>query len=448
MTNLVPPSVLVEPGAHAASGDTATLTLHVRNLAAEPVDVRVLVIGLEPTWVPEPFTVPGVGADETITLTLPLVPVPGVTPGDYPFVVAVESVVGGVAVRTLADAAVRVDGDSELVVSVEPVEARAVRSAAVDVVLVNASSTPAEVQLHAVGRDGLDVEVPDRPLTVAPRETVRVPARVRSPRVRLLGARRRHAYTVTATGRSAPQHVQASLSVRPLISSGFARFVGVFAVLALWVTGVVTVLPQLAERFTDRSTSIENVTVEADGSEDPAGEGSGDGSGSGSGDGSGSGEGEDEGADDGAPGAGSEQVRAAGQITGASPGGVTVSVVPASSLWEATAEEEAEAESAEAASFGEQLGSTVAALHPALGAVRLVASLAAAVVRPAPTAYAGKTLSVAFPLAPTDGSTQRMSVVSDAKGAWAIAGLAPSSRYLVSVSKPGFQTQRVLRTGA
>jgi len=442
MTTLVPPSVLVEPGAHAASGDVATLTLHVRNLAAEPVDVRVLVIGLEPSWVPEPFTVTGVAADETITVTLPLVPVPGATPGDYPFVVAVESVVGGVAVRTLADAAVRVDGDSELVVSIEPVEARGVRSAAVDVVLVNASSTPAEVQLRAVGRDGLDVEVPDRALTVAPRETVRVAARVRSPRVRLVGARRRHAYTVTATGRSAPQHVQASMSVRPLVSSGLARFVGVLAVLALWVTGVVTVLPQLAERFSDRSTSIENVTVEA-GEEAAPGEGSGEGPGSGPGSGSDDGEG----ADDGGPGAGAEQVRAAGQITGASPAGVTVSVVPASSLWEATDEEAGEDESAQAASFGAQLGATVAALHPALGALRLVASLAA-VARPAPTAHAGKTLSVAFPLAPTDGSTQRMSVVSDDKGAWAIAGLSPSARYLVSVSKPGFQTQRVLRSGA
>src|SRR5690606_41359672 len=59
-----------------------------------------------------------------------------------------------------------------------------------------------------------------------------------------------------------------------------------------------------------------------------------------------------------------------------------------------------------------------------------------------------KSPATAFPLATTDGSAQRMSVVSDAEGTWAIGGLSPSARYLVSVSKPGFQTQRVLRSGA
>jgi len=437
MTTLNPPSVLVEPGAHTASGDVATLTVHVRNLAAEPVDIHVSIVGLEPAWVPDTFAVPGVGADETVTVTIPLVPVAGATPGDYPFVVAVEALVAGVAVRTLADAAVRVDGDSELVMSVEPVEARAVRSAAVDVVLVNASDQPAEVHLHAVGRDGVEVTVPGRPLMVAPRETVRVSARVRSPRVRILGSRRRHSYTVTATGRAAPQHVQASLSVRPLIGSGFARFVAAFAVIALWVAGVFTVLPYLADRFSDRSTSVDQVTVEADGDgqDDPAGEG---GSGGGSGDGT---EGED--GDGGEPGAGAEQVRAAGQITGASPSGVTVSVVPASSLWEAT-EQDAESE---VGALGEALGTTAAALHPVLAGMRLVAQVAAVTRAPTTTA-AGKMFATALPLAPTDDSTQRMTVRSDDKGAWAIAGLSPSARYLVSVSKPGFQTQRVLRTGA
>ncbi len=443
MTTLNPPSVLVEPGAHTASGDVATLTVHVRNLAAEQVDIHVSIVGLEPSWVPDTFAVPAVGADETVTVTIPLVPIAGATPGDYPFVVAVEALVDGVAVRTLADGAVRVDGDSELVMSIEPVEARAVRSAAVDVVLVNASDQPAEVHLHAAGRDGLEVTVPDRPLLVAPRETVRVGARVRSPRVRLVGSRRRHAYTVTATGRAAPQHVQASLSVRPLVGSGFARVVGAVAVIALWVAGVFTVLPYLADRFSDRSTSVDQVTVEADGDGQGDPDGSGDGSGGGSGGGSG------EGDDGGTPGAGADQVRAAGQITGVSPGGVTVAVVPASSLWEATATGEGtEDDGTGLGALGEAIGSTAAALHPVLAGTRLVAQVAA-LTRAAPTATGGgKMLATALPLAPTDDSTQRMSVRSDDQGAWAIAGLSPSARYLVSVSKPGFQTQRVLRTGA
>src|SRR5690606_32440127 len=437
-TTLTPPSVLVDPGAHTASGAVAELAVHVRNLAPRTVDIHVSVIGLEPSWAPEAFAVPGVAADETVTVTIPLVPVPGATPGDYPFVVAVEAVVDGVAVRTLADAAVRVDGDSELVMSVEPVEARAVRSAAVAVVLVNASDSPAEVQLRAVGQDGIDVAVPDGALVVAARETVRVPARVRGPRVRLVGARRRHSYTVTATGRAAPQHVQAAISLRPLIGSGFARFVAGFAVIALWVGGVLTVLPYLADRFADRSTSVDTVTVEAGEEGGEAGEGDGPG-GSGGPGGAGGPDSEGEGADGEESGA-SEQVRAAGQITGASPSGVTVSVVPAASLWEAAEEDDDEPQA-----LGEAAGSVLAALHPAGAGIAAVARLAAVARTPV---GAGKVLATAFPLAPGDDSTQRMSVRSDEKGAWAIAGLSPSARYLVSVSKPGFQTQRVLRSGA
>src|SRR5690606_35837278 len=201
-------------------------------------------------------------------------------------------------------------------------------------VLVIASDDVADVALTGVGRDDLEVELPEGPVRVAPRTTVRVPVRVRAPRVRLVGSRRRHSYTVTATGRSAPQHVQGNLSVRPLVGSGLARVVGVVSVLALWLAGVSVALPYLADRFADRSTSVDRVEVAVDdpgaeptdGAPGPGAPGPGAG-----GDGQGEeapGDETDETPDD------ASGVRAAGQITGPSPGGATVTVLPAASLWD------------------------------------------------------------------------------------------------------------------
>ena len=227
------------------------------------------------------------------------------------------------------------------------------------------------------------------------------------------------------------------------------------AVIALWVGGISLALPYLADRYADRSTSVDTVEVaiEPDADEDEtAGEGGSQGPG-GSEDGDEQDSEGDEGGEDEGPGG--TGVRASGQITGPSPGGVTISVLPASSLWVAR-DDDATSTQAQGASrigdhlagrgFGEVVAGTLAAMHPVAAAARGLLRTAVAVTAPR-AATGGKILATALPLAPSDGASQRMSVRSDDKGAWAIAGLSPTARYLVSVSKPGFQTQRVLRTG-
>ena len=126
------PSVLAEPGAHAAPGQTAVLRLHARNITTHAQDLAFSAIGLEGGWLPSPVAVPGVPADATVTVELPLLPPVGAAPGDYPFVVAVESrrttsARGGATATTLAEVVLRVDGVSDLVLSVEPADSRAVR---------------------------------------------------------------------------------------------------------------------------------------------------------------------------------------------------------------------------------------------------------------------------------------------------------------------------------
>ena len=48
----------------------------------------------------------------------------------------------------------------------------------------------------------------------------------------------------------------------------------------------------------------------------------------------------------------------------------------------------------------------------------------------------------------TDEASQRRSTTTDEKGTWAFADLSATGRYLIVLSKPGYQTQRFLVTGA
>ena len=91
------PSVLAEPGAHASPGQSAVLRVHARNITTGAQDLAFSAIGLEGAWLPAPVAVPGVPADATVTVELPLLPPVGAAPGDYPFVVAVEARTPGAA---------------------------------------------------------------------------------------------------------------------------------------------------------------------------------------------------------------------------------------------------------------------------------------------------------------------------------------------------------------
>src|SRR5690606_22896025 len=146
--------------------------------------------------------------------------------------------------HTRADAAVRVDGASDVVLSVEPAEVRGVRRKRVEVVVGNGASTPTEVWLDATS-DRLRVALGESKVQLQPAETRRVPATVRG-RLRLFGPRERHSYEVIASGRAAPRRVQGTFASRAIFGSGAVRVIAVVAVMALWITALIVALPRIA----------------------------------------------------------------------------------------------------------------------------------------------------------------------------------------------------------
>ncbi|QOR70355.1 carboxypeptidase regulatory-like domain-containing protein [Ruania alkalisoli] len=419
------PTVSIVPGAHAPASGVATVQVHARNIAPGSRHLRVGIIGLDDAWLPATVQV-GAAADETVTVDLPITPTEGAVAGTYPFLVTVEARdttathstgstdgTDGTGERTLAEGTLRVDGASDLVLAVEPADSRGRRRKRVEVVVGNTGATPVEVGLSSTSDQALTVNLDSTRVHLGPAETIRMPARVGPRRIRLAGSRTRHSYEVTATGQAAPRHAQASFTSGALLSAGAMRVTAVLAVAAVWLAGLLVALPYVADRF----TADEAPTVAATaGGEDPGVGSSGGGASEGdSSGGSSGGEGTDpaDGGpnDDGEGDGGDEGLRVSGVITGAAPSDAAIEIVPTASLWPSAATTDA---------------------------------------GPQPGAAPGKMVVPAAPAAPItpSGTAQRLTTFADGNGAWALAGLTAASRYLVTITKPGYSTQRVVMSGA
>ncbi len=433
------PSVLVEPGSHASAGQAAVLRVHARNVSGQPQDVTVSAVGLEGSWLPMPVAVPGVPADATATVELTLTPPVGAAPGDYPFVVTVEarSSEGAAPATTLADGALRVDGVSDLVLTVEPADSQALRRRKVHVVLANTGDRPVRVRLDVASADpGLRVELDDGDLDVGPHQTVRIPGQVGALRPRIVGRARRAAFHVTATGARAPQRFDGTVSLRAVFPPAVLRFVAIAMVAVLWVVGILTVLPWVSQQFSSKDDTTVTAQTPAT---TPGTEG---GTDAGTGTGSDGGSAGTPGAD-GTDGSGAAPgVRVSGVVTGSSPDGVAVSVQPASALATPT---DASATPAPNAAGLEKAVSTL--LDPNHALVTAIANGLTS-VRTEKSSGPGKVLATTLPVERTDETSQRRSTVTETDGTWAFADLSPTARYLIVLAKPGYQTQRFLVTGA
>ncbi|MCC2320959.1 carboxypeptidase regulatory-like domain-containing protein [Cellulomonas xiejunii] len=437
------PTVVVDTAAHGSPGRDVDVAVRVRNVADVPLDVHVHAVGLEPAWAPAAVTVPALAPDATASATLRVTPPAGAAAGGYPFLVVVETAAG----RTVTDAVLTLDVAGELVVSIEPADARGRGRRRVDVVLANTGATPTSARLSATG-SGVDVQVRLAAVDVPAAGTVRVPALLRS-RQRWVGREQRHTYRVTATGRGAPQDVPGTFTARAWLGPTVLKVAAVVAVLALWAGGALVGIPRVVTALGDGQS------VAAEG---PAGDAPGDGPDGGPGGPQGDGQGDGQGdAQDGAAAPGADgpdapatpTLRVAGQVSGSDPAGASVQVVPTSELWGSTAEPAATATLPTTAALGRvSLG---AALTAGLGRASAPAAAATAVfqalARPTEAAP-GKLLGTALTVEGTAPTAQRLRTTTDASGTWAFAGLSPTTRYLVTVAKPGYRTQRYVLTGA
>ncbi|HUX69090.1 MAG TPA: carboxypeptidase regulatory-like domain-containing protein [Cellulomonadaceae bacterium] len=423
-------SVAVEPGTHAPSGQSAIARVHVRNLADGPRDLSVSAIGLDGEWHSQPVRVAAVPADATVSVELTIGIARGAVPGTYAFALAVQAQVPGGpgGPVTMLDAALTVDAPSTVVLSIEPAEATAVFSRRVTVVLSNSGEHPAAVLVDSGAPSELRIDLAGQVVTVPAHTTVRLPVRLSVARPRLVGHRSRAAYSVLAHGDQAPARAQGVLTARPMFPAGALRVVAMLAVVALWVTGVAIGLPWLSHR-TNQSTAAAPAGSQVAPSATPSAGGAGGAGGSGSGSASGG--------SAGAGGAGGAQsgVRIGGIITAADPAGFTVSVVPASQLIGSTAG---------TAGSGATAGSTSAAAA-GTGATIVNAALTS---NPTGGGAFGKIAASSLLLQPTGPADAARSTSSLNDGTWAVAGMSAQSNYLITVSKPGFETQRFEMTGA
>ncbi|WP_456786628.1 carboxypeptidase regulatory-like domain-containing protein [Cellulomonas sp. P5_C5] len=422
------PSVLAEPGAHASPGQLAVLRVHARNLTTQAQELTFSAIGLEGGWLPAPVAVPAVPADATVTVELPLMPPVGAAPGDYPFVVAVEARGPGAArATTLVDVVLRVDGVSDLVLSVEPADSRAVRRKPIQVVLANTGEQPVRVRLDALGDADLAVDLNAADVDLAAHQTIRIPGQVRALRPRLVGSTRRSPFHVVATGARAPQRFDGSVALRPLLTSTALKAVAITMVSLLWIGAVLAALPLVSQVVADRSQEQAKEPAKEPGDE-PGGGGTEGGTDGGT---------EEEAPAVPAPAPLVPGVRVAGQVTGSEPAGVQVQVSPASAF----APEGTATPPPTAAGADRRLVALAALTSPGRAAAMALATAE-------PSSGAGKVLGTALPVELTDEASQRRSTTTDEKGTWAFADLSATGRYLIVLSKPGYQTQRFLVTGA
>ncbi|WP_426594379.1 carboxypeptidase regulatory-like domain-containing protein [Cellulomonas sp. McL0617] len=435
------PSVLVEPGSHASAGQAAVLRVHARNISGRPQDFSVSAVGLEGSWLPAAVTVPGVPADATATFEMTLTPPVGAAPGDYPFVVTVEArtTPGSPAATTLADGALRVDGVSDLVLTVEPADSQALRRRKVHVVLANTGDQPVRVRLDAGSDPELSVDLGDGDLDVGPHQTVRIPGAVRARRPRIVGHARRTSFHVTATGARAPQRFDGTVSLRAVFAPALLRVVAIAMVAVLWIGAVLAVLPWVSAQFgsgRNDKTSSSSTPSPNESAGASAGPGTGTGGGAAGTPGA-----------PGTPGAATPGVRVAGLVTGSAPAGVVVSVQPASAL--STTPTTASAPSSTPPPTASGLEKAVTALlDPSRALAAAVVDKVHAKAEPSDSSAVGKVLATSLPVERTDQISQRRSTVTDDGGSWAFADLSPTARYLIVLAKPGFQTQRFLVTGA
>ena len=147
----------------------------------------------------------------------------------------------------------RVDGVSDLVLSVEPADSRTVRRRAIQVVLANTGEQPVRVRLDAVGDADLAVDLNADDVDLDPHQTIRIPGQVRALRPRVVGSTRRSPFHVVATGARAPQRFDGSVALRPLLTSTVLKAVAITMVSLLWIGAVLAALPLVSQVVADRS---------------------------------------------------------------------------------------------------------------------------------------------------------------------------------------------------
>jgi hypothetical protein len=343
---------------------------------------------------------------------------------------------------TVQELTLLVGDTSTLEAWLEPEEPRGTRRGKLRVALRNRGREATSVGLSATSPDpGTKVAFSPRSVTLLPGEEAVVPASVRRRR-NWFGAEERSAFMVRVQGWTTPIYLRGSLVQPAVFRRNAMRVLAVAAVLLLWIVGVGVGINKLAHRNNSGSGVPPGVTSAAGGAASGSGTG---GAASGAGGSSTGGSAAGQGPSVSASALSNGRGVTSGQVTAQDPGSVTVTVQPTSLV------------AASALDPSVAGGTHAGLLTGALGGISKLAGLLGAASPYATTAdqLAGSG-DAATGVDPSDGPVTKQfgpslltapqavspkrTTTTDAGGNWAFAGLPTPAYYLLTFTKPGYQT--------
>jgi hypothetical protein len=430
-----PPIAELDPITRTGAGNPVEIVLGLVNAADRPRLLTVTVHGLDADWLPRPVQVGPVPAGASVRVELGLRPPSGTLPASYPFAVTVQASDPATgrptAPTTMVESTLLVDEPSRLTMTVSPVDASAVFGRRIEVELCNTGGSPAQVELRSEVSDGAVLRLSRHRLQVPPGGIARIRGRLAVTRPSLIGGRMRHPFLIAARGLGAPTSVRGSLTARPLLSPFGTKLLALAAVIGLWAALLAVGIPKLAGVIGSNQAQSKAAATASPAPSGSAGGNSGGKSGGGSGNGksggkSGSGKSGGSGTGTGQAGGGSSagsgqqaaqaSVRLNGIVNATAPAGVTVTVQPTSLVDESAQGAQPVGDSA--GSMTTQLASTGKISAQQLGS-RAVGAV-----------------------------SRRVSTTTAVNGAWSFAGISSPGYYLLTFSKPGYQTRKYILNAA
>ncbi|MEI5671610.1 MULTISPECIES: carboxypeptidase regulatory-like domain-containing protein [unclassified Nocardioides] len=400
------PRPLVGVAAQVGTAADVALTLRVAvtNAAALPRVLSVAVVGIDAAWTQGPVRTEVLAPGASAVVELPLHPPLGTLPASYPMVVAAQALDVATgrpsgAPTGSAESVLVVNPRSQLAVDLKPRQVRVIGSRRFTVELSNTGAVASTVQLQLKSTSHVAFSLQRDKVKIKPGATVSVRGRARVKRPTMVGPRSVHSFTLSARGSEAVKHVDGQVLQRSLVGPSVLKALCLLLVLAVWAGAAIVFIPALAEKV--RSTSEETAAAEG-----PGGDSSEDGGDSGKDGGSDGGSEDEKGEAEPAKADEKKGLQLSGTVAGERPDGVAVRL-------EKTSLVDEQAEGAQG----------VGVPDDTLDGTGM--RLASALLRSAP-----------------ERAFRDRNVQTAADGSWAFPAVETPGYYLVSFSKPGYQTQR------
>ncbi|MCL2781560.1 MAG: carboxypeptidase-like regulatory domain-containing protein, partial [Actinomycetia bacterium] len=437
-----PPLIQVEAALRTSAGTAVTAHALLTNTADETRVLSVTAHGVDAKWLPRPARSQPLGPGESIGVELAFRPIEGTVAAAYPLAIAVQSLdptsEAALGPTAIANVTLTVDAPGAIAIHLSPTESTGVFRRSVQVQIENFGVTPASVELETEASAGIRVGLSSHRVDVPAGQKVPVRAHVRPRRRRLVGSRIRYRFNVTGRAGSAPQTAEGSFVSRAMLGSNGIIAALVSLAMVFWIGAVVMLIPKLASSMKHQNTTSANAaatqTMTAPATQPggagatsapsaPAtgatGGGSGGSTGSAPGGGTGpsSGGGSNGGSGNAAP-ASANSLLLSGIVSANAPGGVKVQIAPVSPI---DAANSAQTATTTAGYSVTPLGFSATALNDT-----------------------GKITSDAMNVAAPTSVAQNKTTTTTSDGGWQIAGVAKPGYYLITFSKSGYQTARVI----